>query len=130
MTSKTFRRKKKGVQEQQPKLPPIMKRSWGAVCMRKTVSTRARSSWKFENDYRVATASGPFKEAWERFHKGRLQANTRYSFNPEIVKMNMEYDIQNFSTNKEGRSRTTTKAPSYNEEKLIESQWQTAKSTA
>ena len=100
------------------------------VYMRKTVSTRARSSWKFENDYQVATASGPFKEAWERFHKGRLQANTRYSFNPEIVKMNMEYDIQNFSTNKEGRSRTTTKAPSYTEEKLIESQWQTARNMA
>ena len=95
--------------------------------MRKSISTMAKKKWKFENDNQVATASGPFKEAWERFHKGRLQPKTGYYFNPEIAKMNMEYDIENYSTNKEGRSTKTTKAPSYNEEKLIESQWKTAR---
>ena len=89
-----------------------------------------KKNWKFENDYRVATASGPFEEAWERFHKGRLQPNTRYSFNPEIAKLNMEYSIEKYTTGKEGRSITTTKATSYNEKKLAESHWKKARNMA
>lgn len=83
------------------------------VYLRETLSTRARNKWIFENDRRVATASGPFKEAWERFHKGRLQANTEYSFNTEIVKMNMEYQDQNGWMNNVKRSNRRPESFSY-----------------
>lgn len=96
------------------------------VFMRKTLSTRSRSKWIFENDVKVATASGPFKEAWERFHKGRLQVNTKYSFNQEIVKMNMEFQHQNGWMDNVKRSNRMPKACTYNEDKLADLHWDEA----
>ena len=96
------------------------------VYLRKTLSTRSRKRWKFENEHQVATASGPFKEAWGRFHKGRLKANTKYSFNTGIVKMNMEYQNQNRLIDNVKRSDRTPKATTYNENELVDLQWRKA----
>ena len=65
------------------------------IYLRKTLSNRSRKKWPFEYERQVETASGPLKDAWERMHKGRVQAKSegrKLSYNPEIAKMNMVYD--------------------------------------
>ena len=100
------------------------------VYLRKTLSTRTKKKWIFENDNQVATASGPFKEAWEKYNNGRLSANSKYSFNTEIVKMNMEYQDQNGWMDNVQRSNRTPNASTYNEDELADFHWNEARRIA
>ena len=89
---------------------------------------RSAKEWIFEDECHRSTTTGPFKDIWEKFHKGRTEKQGEYPFNSEIVKMNLAYDtnVAWMDNVKRPNSTRMPKTNNYNENVLSKYEWSRA----